>query len=231
MISKMNIQPVNLRGLKIFKLCKHSFNVWVRFFFVEFEQYPLRFHTHLTYTLKDVCFQMWKFDQIEELVTNCVWNSLIAFWTVWKEFMWNHIEMVYLPNRACHPGPCLNIKISCYQYRHYHYKDKTVSQPYYLYKLESTTWKYNIYIETVPWWPLLRLLSRYLLIKSRNWNSFEDWLPVDFLYGYLICSLNYSNLTMMGQYQDSNSKNGQQVTWLIWPGHLQTQGTTTTVSI
>ena len=37
-----------------------------------------------------------------------------------------------------------------------------------------------------PWWPLLVLLTWYLFIKSSQCNSFEDQVPVDEIYGYLI---------------------------------------------
>ena len=35
-----------------------------------------------------------------------------------------------------------------YQYRNYHYKDKTVYQPPYLYDENPNTWKNNFYIQT-----------------------------------------------------------------------------------
>ena len=41
-----------------------------------------------------------------------------------------------------------------YQYRNFHYKDKTVSWPSYLYNGNPLTWKDHFYIETGPKWLL-----------------------------------------------------------------------------
>ena len=38
----------------------------------------------------------------------------------------------------------------------------------------------------LPWWPILGLSSWSPIFKSRPCNSFEDQVPVDFIYGYLI---------------------------------------------
>ena len=38
----------------------------------------------------------------------------------------------------------------------------------------------------LPWWPLLGLPTLYPIIESSHCNSFEDQVPVDFIYGYLI---------------------------------------------
>ena len=53
-----------LRALKIWTLYKYNiFQVFGKIFCVEFQRYPLKFHTkYLTYTLKDVHFiHRWKF--------------------------------------------------------------------------------------------------------------------------------------------------------------------------
>ena len=34
-----------------------------------------------------------------------------------------------------------------------------------------------------PWWPLLGLLLWYPIFELGHWNPFEDWAPVDFIYG------------------------------------------------
>ena len=45
----------------------------------------------------------------------------------------------------------LSIKVSSYKYRNFHYKDKTVWRPSYLYNENFHTGKDGIYIETVPY--------------------------------------------------------------------------------
>ena len=44
----------------------------------------------------------------------------------------------------------LNIRISSYQYRNSHYKDKAISRPSYLYNWNNHIWKYRLYIKTGP---------------------------------------------------------------------------------
>ena len=57
------------------------------------------------------------------------------------------------------PGARLNIKMSSYQYRYSHYKDKTVSRPSYHYNGNTYIWKDSLYIETGPWCPDLLIYS------------------------------------------------------------------------
>ena len=48
----------------------------------------------------------------------------------------------------CVVGGGLNIEVSFYQYRDYHYKDKTVVRPSYLYNVNHHIWKDPLYIKT-----------------------------------------------------------------------------------
>ena len=44
------------------------------------------------------------------------------------------------------------------------------------------------------WGPLLWLLSWCPIFKSGHCNSFEDWAPIDYIYGY--CQMSHRNLTL-----------------------------------
>ena len=78
------------------------------------------------------------------------------------EPMPNHFIYAYM----CHQG---NMKMSFYQYRNSHYKNKMVSQASYFYNGNSYTWKGGLYIKISPlnsmsytkkqiftWWILFR---------------------------------------------------------------------------
>ena len=70
--------------------------------------------------------------------------------------------------------------------------------------------------------PLLTRIGRFRTIgRSQLSNpsdlpcSFEDWVPVDFIYRYLIFKWVVVTLTKMRGYQDSSPNSGHQVTCLI----------------
>ena len=70
-------------------------------------------------------------------------------------------------------GP-LNIKISSYQYRDFHYKDKVVKWPYYFYNRNPHTWKHHLFIEMGSWWPVRGpvsdTLKLYHIIRATNFS-------------------------------------------------------------
>ena len=74
---------------------------------------------------------------------------------------------IHYPIQDCFivPGEgCLNIKISSYQYRDSHYKDKTFSWPSYLYNGNLHIWKKHLYIETGP----SKIPKNIILIKIQK---------------------------------------------------------------
>ena len=67
--------------------------------------------------------------------------------------------LVLFPAEICHcrytynfslHGRCLNTKITSYQYRDSHYKDKAISRPSYLYNGNPHTWKTVFILRRVP---------------------------------------------------------------------------------
>ena len=70
---------------------------------------------------------------------------------------------------ATQPGAHLNIKMSSYQYKDSHYKDKMVSWPSYLYNGNCHTWKDGLYIERQPW---ICLTLRCRCRKQSSWGQY-----------------------------------------------------------
>ena len=54
------------------------------------------------------------------------------------------VRLLFILNQD--PGACFRIKMSPYQCMNYHYKDKTVARPPYLYNGNNHTWKDHAYI-------------------------------------------------------------------------------------
>ena len=73
------------------------------------------------------------------------WNLI----TVWKSYQWT--------------GSVSILTMLSYQYRDYHYKDKTVWRPSYLYNGNPHTWIDGLYTDTGPWYrdlPVSRLFTQ-----------------------------------------------------------------------
>ena len=66
----------------------------------------------------------------------------------------------------------------------------------------------------LPLWSLLGLFSWHPIFQSSHSNSFEDWAPVDEIYGCPIFKCIAD--TYITGCQDNNSHNGHQVACLIW---------------
>ena len=65
----------------------------------------------------------------------------------------DQLPISQLPSWCAPPRGRLDIKISSYQYRDSHYKDKTVSRPSYLHNENLHTWKDSLYFKTEPYYP------------------------------------------------------------------------------
>ena len=61
-----------------------------------------------------------------------------------------------------------------------------------------------------PWWPLPGLLFRFPILKSNHCNSFEDWAPVDEIYGCPIFKW-VAVAWLQDKYEDSSYSNRHQV--------------------
>ena len=85
---------------------------------------------------------------------------------IWRS-SWN--KLFY---RYGHSGGCLNIKMSSYQYRNPHVKEKTVLRPSYLKHGNPHTWeRRSLYIEMGPSsHDSLIWISPYLERRSLHWN-------------------------------------------------------------
>ena len=84
-------------------------------------------------------------------LTNPVMNSW--FWIAHLVCEWalSLLKNGFHRHMGSYQGGDLNIKISSYQYRNFHCKDKTVSRLSYFYNGNSHTLKDHLYIETGPW--------------------------------------------------------------------------------
>ena len=81
------------------------------------------------------------------------------------------------------PGGRLNIRMP-YQNINSHYKDKTVSQPSYLYNWNSFTWKDYLYIETGPG------IYMAIVFLFNWWRIYASvmWVRVGSANGFVACS-------------------------------------------
>ena len=64
-----------------------------------------------------------------------------------------HVQLILYLCWLSAPGDRLNIKMSSYQYRDPHVKDKTVSRPSYLLHWNPIPGKDGLYFEAGPWYP------------------------------------------------------------------------------
>ena len=89
-------------------------------------------------------------------------------------------------------GAGLNIKMSSFQYRNFHYKDKTVIRLSYLYNGNPHTWKDSLYIEMGPCLSIQSCITTLTQYASPCPGNFLKHLKLNWYKSWAIKTVNYN---------------------------------------